>query len=484
MPVLNDQPTSAGTEAGGPQLTLANSLSYSAPLVTMVWLGAPIPILQGIYAKYYGFSLTTLASIILLARLFDAITDPLIGCYSDRYARRSGTRKPFVLAGGLLLILSGYFLYIPIGDDVVGNPPKVSVAYFTFWFMAVYLAITLFEVPHNAWASELALTSTDKAKIFSFRSVAGSLGMVFFYLIPLLPFFDTQDITPETLEVSVISAGVLMLPLFYLCIKNTPNRPSFSCIDVTCQRGTGRNTLKKDSLEYLFQSLVGNKPLIIFFSSFLMYGFGVGMWSSLVFLYVDSYLDLGEYFAQAFLLSFVVGIIATPAWCKLAIIFGKKTVLSVAMILLIVSFLYATLLVPGVSGFRELLVLQVINILGIGCIITFTPAMLSEIIDYSTLKYRTENTATYYALFMFLGKFNLAIGGALGLAIAGWYGLDATTTAQTSEGVVGLLIGIAWLPIVFIITALLLIIQIPINTRRHQIIRRRLDSRLIAPKHI
>ncbi len=115
----------------------------------MTWLGAPIPILQGIYAKYYGFSLTTLATIILLARFFDAITDPLIGYYSDRYARRTGTRKPFILAGGLLLILSAYFLYVPIGGDI-GESSNVSVAYFTFWFMALYLAMTLFEIPHSA----------------------------------------------------------------------------------------------------------------------------------------------------------------------------------------------------------------------------------------------------------------------------------------------------------------------------------------------
>ena len=72
---------------------------------------------------------------------------------------------------------------------MLGESSNVSVAYFTFWFMALYLAMTLFEIPTCAWASELALSSTDKAKIFSFRSVAGSLGMVCFYLVPLVAVF-------------------------------------------------------------------------------------------------------------------------------------------------------------------------------------------------------------------------------------------------------------------------------------------------------
>ena len=479
MPVINDQPTSVGAGAGCPKLSLTDSLSYAAPYLTMTWLGAPIPILQGIYAKYYGFSLTTLATIILLTRLFDAITDPLIGYYSDRYARHTGSRKPFILAGGLLLILSAYFLYVPIGGDI-GESNDVSVAYFTFWFMALYLAMTLFEIPHSAWASELALTSTDKAKIFSFRSVASALGMVCFYLVPLLPFFATQDITPESLKVSVISAGVLMLPLLYFCLKNTPNRYSFSPVGSGQQQGSCGNSRNKNSLGLLFRSILGNQPLVIFFCAFSVYGFAAGMWYGLVFLYVDSYLGLGEHFAQVFLLSFLVGIVATPIWCKLAIKLGKKVVLSASMVLLILSYLYASLLTPEYSGFRELLALQILNILGGGCMMTFAPAMLSEIVDYSTLKYRAENTASFYALFMFVGKFTLAVGGGLGLAIAGWYGLDATTTAQTAEGVAGLLIGMAWLPMIFILIGLVLIVLSPIDNRRHGIIRRRLDSRSVS----
>jgi len=352
---------------------------------------------------------------------------------------------------------------------------KVSVTYFTLWFMSLYLAMTLFEIPHAAWASELAPVSTDKAKIFSYRGVAGLLGVACFYLVPLLPFFDTQDITPETLKVSVISAGVLMLPLLYFCMKNTPNSSSLGGV---FQRKAADKVNSKKWLRALLQSLVANKPILIFFGAFLMYGFGVGMWYSLVFLYVDSYLGLGQYFAQVFLLSFLVSIVATPIWCKLAIMFGKKTILSIAMMLLIASFLYASLLNPEVTGFWELLLLQVISILGSTCMVTFSPALLSEIIDYGTWKFEVEQTATYYALFAFLGKLNIAIGGGLGLAVAGWYGFDATTTVQTSEGIAGIMLGMAWIPIIFIVIALVLIVLNPIDTHRHGIVRRRLDSRI------
>ena len=481
MPVLSYKKSDIDRAQGSKStsLSLSNFFTYSAPMVTLSWLGAPIHILQGIYAKYYGFSLVTLASVILFARLFDAVSDPLIGYFSDRYQRRRGTRKAFILVGGLLLVVSSYFLNVPVNQDVLGTPSHVSVAYFTCWFIAFYLAMTLFEIPHGAWASELALSSVDKSKIFSFRNVAGMVGMVCFYSIPLLPIFDTRDITPETLKVSVVAGGALMLPLLYLCLKHTPNGPSGNVNGVADLAVVVRaKSVKTTHRWVLLRSVIRNKPLLIFFSAFLAYGFAMGMWYSLIFFYVDGYLGLGEQFAQMFLLGFLVGIVATPGLCKLSINFGKKAVLAFAMLLLIASFIYASALVPGEAGFKELIILQIINVLGAVCMMTFAPAMLSEIVDYSAWKYRIDYTATYYAMFMFLAKFNVAVGGAIGLAIAGWYGFDATTTAQTTLGIRGLLIGLAGVPTFFIVIGFVLIVLSPINTRRHSIIRQRLDGRL------
>ena len=449
--------------------SLSNFLAYSTPVVAVVWLVSPINIIQGVYAKYHGLSLTTIASIILLARIFDAVTDPLIGHYSDKYRRRTGTRKPIILFGGLLLMISSYFLYIPYGE--------VSAYYFACWFMALYLALTVFEIPHVAWASEIARTSESKAKIYSVRSMAGYLGLILFYSVPMLPFFETQDITPKTLEISMIIAGILILPLLYVCIKNTPNGLSSlpdseeKISDLTMCSQADRNQAG------LFGSIVGNKPLLLFLGAYLFYGIGAGMWYGMIFLYVDGYLGLGENFAKMFLLAFVLGLAITPIWCKLSINFGKKNIMAIAMALLIASFFYTGTLTPGEAGLQELIILKIVNTIGNVCIVAIAPAMLSEIIDYSAWKYRSENTATYFSLFTFITKANSAAGMALGLAIAGWYGFDATTTVQSPESVTGLMLSMKWLPVSFVFVALLLTVCNPINIRRHRTIRHCLDRR-------
>ena len=93
--------------------------AYVAPSVILAFLYSPMGIVQGIYAKHFGVAMTTIAAALLISRLFDAVTDPLIGFWSDHYYLKSGSRKPFVLVGGLLLVISGYCLYVPVNPEYI-----------------------------------------------------------------------------------------------------------------------------------------------------------------------------------------------------------------------------------------------------------------------------------------------------------------------------------------------------------------------------
>ena len=453
------------------KLSNRHCLAYAMPVITTSCLMAPIGVLQGIYAKYYGLSLTTIATVLLLTRLFDAITDPVIGYYADRYYQRKGTYKPFIFVGGLLFMLCGYFLYLP--------PVDVGALYFTAWLMAFYLAWTLFEIPHLAWPSELAKTSESKSRIYTFRNMANYSGWLLFYCIPLLPIFESRAITPETLKVLILVVGIMMVPFFGLCLKTqfTAVSQSDALSKIHPIKPLQSELTDQQSFFQFILSLLKNKPLLIFISAFLLITISTGMWYGLIFLYVDVYLDLGDHYAQMFLIAFVIGFAATPAWYKLAVWWGKKNTWVLATLLLTGSFLYTGLLSPGETSFTELVILKTIQTLGFTCIGIVAPAMLSEVIDYSNWKNRTEQSASYFSIYAFLQKTTVAIATALGLAIAGWYGFDATASSQSEQSIFGLSLAIAWLPPVFSILALVFILLSPIDERRHRIIRYSLDSR-------
>jgi len=141
------------------------NILYAIPRVAGISLYAPMNIVLGIYAKHYGLALTTIALVILIARLVDAVTDPIIGYLADRYRLKYGTRKPFMVIGGLITICSGYFLYSP--------PDDVTVLYFSFWFFLIYIGLTLFEIPHLAWGGEISHDALEKTETYNLRTAAG-----------------------------------------------------------------------------------------------------------------------------------------------------------------------------------------------------------------------------------------------------------------------------------------------------------------------
>ena len=191
------------------------SLLFAFPQLGFALLLSPIAILAGLYAKYFGLSLTSVAGVILVAKLFDAITDPLIGYWSDRIYAKTGSRKSLILWGGLLIIPSSGFLFVPVFEG--------SVLYFFCWYMLFYLAYTLIVIPQMAWANEFTADTREKAMTFGTMNVIGLFGGVLFYCLPLLPYFVSTEITPEILKYTFLLGSVMLLMGLYLAIKFVPS---------------------------------------------------------------------------------------------------------------------------------------------------------------------------------------------------------------------------------------------------------------------
>lgn len=452
--------------AGGskPEVSLPQGIAYSLPHLGVWFLFAPLwQVIPGIYAKYFGLSLTAIASAMLIARLFDAVIDPIIGRLSDVYRHKTGTRKPLIVIGGICYSVSGYFLFVPNAN--------VTSIYFLGWFFAFLVAWTLFEIPHIAWGGELTLETSEKTRIYGIRLSMGYLGLLLFYVVPFLPIFKTTAVTPETLRYSAIVAGLLMLPFLFICIKWVPDGHQ----EVDRSAGTGKSLPPiKDRVRLIFKSLVGNKSLLIFLGILVFSETSNGMWYGLIFLYVDSYLGLGRQFAGMFLVGYAIGVIATPVWYRVSKPLGKRLTWGLATLLLVASYAYTALLKPGTTSFLDLLTLKTMNTLGLVCVGLLGPSILSDIVDYGRWKFRVNNAGLYFAVYVFVVKAIKAVAGAMGLAIAGWYGFEPKAELHSHASTYGLVLAASWVPSICVLGSLIFIMLMPINARRHAIICRRL----------
>ena len=102
-----------------------------------------------------------------LAKTFDVITDPLIGNWSDRTQSRMGRRRPFMLAGGILLGPTVALMFFAPFLDMDSWVP--SALYFMVFTMATYLALTLISVPGGAMTAEMSEDYNERTSITAWR---------------------------------------------------------------------------------------------------------------------------------------------------------------------------------------------------------------------------------------------------------------------------------------------------------------------------
>ena len=129
--------------------------------------GYPIAIwLPAFYAGELGLSLAAVGTMIMLARLTDVVTDPVIGFFSDRSKSRFGRRKPFMVGGLPFLVLGVVMLFIPrqLGIETIGQ------IHLVFWISFMFLGSTLVYIPYYAWGAELSSDYNERSRITAVRS--------------------------------------------------------------------------------------------------------------------------------------------------------------------------------------------------------------------------------------------------------------------------------------------------------------------------
>jgi len=399
---------------------------------------------------------------LLVGRIFDAVTDPLIGHFSDRYRVLRGTRKPFILVGGLLLIPCSYFLFTP--------PADVSVTYFATWTLLFYLSSTLLMIPMNAWASEMSSNSVERTTLFSIMIFITRVGGLLFFFVPFFPHFTTTEITPETLKLSVLLGAVIILPAIFCALKFAPNGPK-----PIEEKPQSQSPMHRQAFHELLRTVKHNKPFQVFMAAYMCSGLGLGMCGALLFIYIDAYLGQGAIFAQLSILGMAGGLLLTPLAYKVVIFTGKKIAWFISTTITLVAILYLGFLTPGHDVYVGLVTFYIILTFGSVCMGVIAMPMLSETVDYALLSDTTERRAAYFSVFSMLVKAEAALGMAIGLAVAGWLGFDATATSHDAQSGFAIHMAVSWLPCALASVGLYFIWKFPLNERRSAIVHRRLD---------
>jgi len=403
-------------------------------------------VLPNFYLEYGGVTLAGLATATLAARLFDGLTDPLIGLMSDR----SGSRKPWMAGGALVVAVGAWFLYNPAPDAGLGH--------LVAWYLVVTLGWTLVEIPHTAMAAELSADYHERSRIALWRQLLGFAGGVLFMASPMLLVGGTTAFTPGVMRILSMFIIVSLPVLVGLMCWSVPE---------PARRIESRRIRPAD----LWLAVKMNPPLQYFLATQVLFGLATGAVSSLFVIYASQYLGLAEkipHIAMPMTLAMAVGM---PLWLKVMARVDKHRAWAAAAVGMIVTLAGALAVPPGALAPMVGVMTAFGFFLGLSSIAL--PSLLADIVDYDLWRNRKDRAAIFFAFQALVTKLNQGVGGAIALAIPALFGFTATGEPD-GKAVLGLKLAfVAW-PCVLLVPMLVLAWRYPLDRRAHGILRRRL----------
>jgi len=129
-----------------------------------------------------GLSAFWLGLIMIIPRLWDAFSDPIVGHLSDNTRSRWGRRRPYLLIGGIAVAVFFVVMWwIPKGEAVHALFPsdagfqRFQLVYILFGLLLFFTATTVFEIPHGALGMEMTTDPHERTRLFSGKSFIGNL---------------------------------------------------------------------------------------------------------------------------------------------------------------------------------------------------------------------------------------------------------------------------------------------------------------------
>ncbi len=427
--------------------------AYGLPGLPLAALLLPLYVyLPAYYAEDLGLGFAAVGAVLLIARLSDVVTDPLIGVVSDRIVTRFGRRRIWMVAGVPVVLLSAHMLF--------GAEPGVGAGYLLIWTVAVYLGLTMILLPYSAWGAELSTDYDQRSRIAGSREGFVVLGTLLAAGLPSLLGADRG--------VALGAIGWMLwlaLPLgLAVALRFVPEGEYVWRASNGWRRGAA--------------VLWRNRPFRRLVVAYLLNGIANGLPASLFLLFVAHVIEAPEWSGPLLFVYFLCGVAAIPIWLRLSARYGKHRVWTAAMLWATAVFLFVPFLGPGDQWW--FLLICVFTGVGLGADLVLPASMQADVVDLDTLRSGRQRTGVYFAIWGMATKLALALAVGIAFPLLGLAGFNAEGAGNGEAGLFALAALYSLLPAAFKIAAVVLFWRYPITAERQRWIRAMIRSRTVS----
>ena len=440
------------------------------------------------YSNIFGLSLAHAGTLVLVTKLYDAVSDPVMGLIADRTNTRWGKYRPYLLWIAIPFAVAGVLAFFtPQTDNYTFKHVYAYVTYILM--MTVYTAIN---VPYGAMLGVMTDDSREKSVFSSFRMFFAFIGsfIAMGSFEPLLKLrqsilgtlpaeWTLADSTPADWTIAVSVIGIVCAVLFILSFVMTRERVTEAEMAKEPVRENSDETAKTSVAEDL-KALVANGPwwmllgggiAILLFNCVrggaAAYYFADVLGTNAIFT-LALFLTVGE-------ISQLVGVVVTvPVSEKI----GKKATFLLVLVAVTILSIIVAFLPETPAGMWALLVSQILICIAIGINSPLLWSMFADVADYSELKNGRASTGLIFSSSSMAQKFGAAFGSAIVLWVLMAFGYDnAKGAVQTPEALATIKALISWIPAIGSAAGIAIMLGYPLTDKKMSDIRQELSKK-------
>lgn len=415
------------------------------------------------YTDNVGLAAGAVGVLMLVARVADALFDPILGAFAERHPTRHGRFRPWLLYAAPILAVSVILTFMTVPGGHTAKMIWAGVTYLLMGFM--YSAVNL---PYGALSTVMTRDPGERVSLNSFRMIGTNLGAVALsaFTMPLILRFsgvgDGQTTTVRGFTITAAIMAIVAVPMFWTVFATSKEviQPEISETRVPL-----RTTLKV---------VFGNKPLMLVAATlFLLLTALFGRLGVAVYYYIYL-MHRFDLIAWLMMLPSIAGAIGIALFARMAKRIGKKNTVILSAVVTAVP----TIVLYFVDPSNVPAVFALTALYGLGNFAApVVMSMVPDSIDYAEDRTGVRSDGTAYAAVSLGTKVASAVGAAVGAILLGAYGYVANAHEQTAQAATGINLAVNIVPAVLALLAIVPVALYPITERSYEQIRARLEAK-------